>query len=448
MARFSKRQLLGGLAHGAALMGASKVTAMSTQKALVSPDDARRLIDYFGSKAPLLLREAGGHLKYPSISPSLPRSQYSSELWDWDTMWTMRGLFHVARLTDDTVLRDRIAEHGRGCLANFFDHQSAEGRIPMLITVGNPDPLGALEGQRPNPRNQAKPVMAQMALLVADATDEIDWFAPFFEPLRRFYESWTQDNLTPSGLLVWGNDVAIGNDNDPTTFGRPEFSSASLLLNGLYYNDLKAAAEIARRLGQTDWQATFTARLEPLAAAIQTQTWDRRDQFFYTADVQCRDRRAELIPNIRRGMDMSWQTIPLRIQTFTGFLPLWCGVATPEQAEALRRHYRDPETFNCRAGVRSLSAAETMYDLRASTNPSNWLGPVWIVVNYFVWRGLKDYGFEAEAAELAGRTIRLLADDLTASGSLNEYYHPETGQALSHKGFMNWNLLVLEMLDA
>jgi len=29
---------------------------------------------------------------------------------------------------------------------------------------------------------------------------------------------------------------------------------------------------------------------------------------------------------------------------------------------------------------------------------------------------------------------------------LNEYYHPDTGTALSHKGFMDWNLLVLEMI--
>jgi hypothetical protein len=32
------------------------------------------------------------------------------------------------------------------------------------------------------------------------------------------------------------------------------------------------------------------------------------------------------------------------------------------------------------------------------------------------------------------------------NGSLNEYYHPDTGAALSHKGFMDWNLLVLEMI--
>jgi len=86
-----------------------------------------------------------------------------------------------------------------------------------------------------------------------------------------------------------------------------------------------------------------------------------------------------------------------------------------------------------------------MYSMEFSSNPSNWLGPVWIVVNYFVWKGLTNAGFLQEADALRDKTVRLLAGDLAANGSLNEYYHPDTGAALSHKGFMDWNLLVLEM---
>jgi putative isomerase len=87
-----------------------------------------------------------------------------------------------------------------------------------------------------------------------------------------------------------------------------------------------------------------------------------------------------------------------------------------------------------------------MYSLVFSSNPSNWLGPVWIIVNYFVWKGLNNFGFHDEAARLADKTIRLLSDDLATNGSLNEYYHPDTGKALSHKGFMDWNLLALDMI--
>jgi putative isomerase len=286
-----------------------------------------------------------------------------------------------------------------------------------------------------------------LALLIADELGSVDWLAPRFDNLLRFYASWVSGNRSSIGLLVWGNDVAIGNDNDPTTFGRPFFSSANLLLNCLFYQDLKAAAELARRLNRPDDQQRLGAQVIVLGKQIQEYCWDPRDRFFYTVDVQCVDRRRELIPGVRPGMDMSWKCLPLRVQTFTGFLPLWCGLATSEQAQAvIETNYLADDRFRGSWGVRSLSSRESMYCMDFSSDPSNWLGPVWIIVNYFVWKGLKDSGFKAEAAELADKTLRLLSTDLAANGSLNEYYHPDTGSALSHKGFMDWNLLVLEMI--
>jgi hypothetical protein len=64
----------------------------------------------------------------------------------------------------------------------------------------------------------------------------------------------------------------------------------------------------------------------------------------------------------------------------------------------------------------------------------------------FTWKALQRYGFQKEASALADKTIALLAVDLKANGSLNEYYYPDTGTALSHKGFMDWKFLVLEMI--
>ena len=237
------------------------------------------------------------------------------------------------------------------------------------------------------------------------------------------------------GLLVWGDDVAIGVDNDPTTFGRPPFSSANLLLNCLFYEDLLASAELAKRLGRPMDFDRLSLQAHTLAQQIQTYCWDPRDSFFYSVDVQCVDRRAELIPDVRRGMDMSWKSLPLRIQMFTGFLPLWCGIASQAQANALVTiNYLADDRLRAAAGVRSLSSRESMYSLAFSSNPSNWLGPVWIIVNYFTWKALQRYGFHTEAASLADKTIALLGNDLKVNGSLNEYYHPDTGKALSHRG--------------
>jgi len=453
MNSLTRRRVLAGLGiKGAAMLCPIENITAALQKTIAAPAPFNSkaagdtLLSYFAANASKLLREPAGVLRYSSISPTLPRSTYSTELWDWDTLWTARGLYRVAGLTHDAALQTAVTEHTRESLQNFFDHQSPEGRIPMLISISNPDPLNCLKGVRPHKENQAKPVLAQLALLVGDESGDVSWFAPYFIKLGHFYQSWEADNLSPTGLLVWGDDVAIGNDNDPTTFGRPFFSSANLLLNCLFYQDLKAAAELALRLKMIDQHTSMSARARKIGAAIQRHCWDPRDRFFYTADVQCSDRRAELIPNIARGMAMSWSSIPIRIQTFTGFLPMWCGLSTTQQAADLVGHMLNQKTFHGTYGVRSLSASETMYSLAASTNPSNWLGPIWIIVNYFAWKGLVTFGYEKEARSLASRTLEMLARDLAHSGSLNEYYHPDSGMPLSHSGFMDWNMLALEMI--
>ena len=441
----SVRRLLSAPAPAAASAPSTSTPVLS---ATARTQAAEKILAYFTRTAPHLLRPPQGILSRANIAPSLPGKQYSTTLWDWDTLWTTKGLLRFADLTHDDAFRAKIVEHAQGSLLIFLEHAAEAGRIPMLITVKDADPLGCLKpAPTPNHKNQAKPIFGQLALITADAAEDVQWLAPHFDRLLKFYDSWTNNNLSQIGLLVWGDDVAIGNDNDPTTFGRPFFSSANLLLNTLYFQDLQATAELARRLNRPADATKLAAQAETLGASLLKQCWDPRDRFFYTVDTQCVDRRAQLIPTVKRGMDMSWKCLPLRIQTFTGFLPLWCGLATKEQATALvQANYVADRRFRGDWGVRSLSSLESMYSMDFSSNPSNWLGPVWIIVNYFVWRGLKNYGFENEARDLADKTLKLLAADLEAHGSLNEYYHPDTGAPLSHPGFMDWNLLVLEMI--
>jgi putative isomerase len=455
MSIVSRREVLAGLAVSSAAsivtgFGEQAQTSAVSKEALLSGDersrDADALLRYFAANAPLQLWAPDGILKHPGVSQSVPGTHYSAQLWDWDTLWTSQGLFRLAALEHDEPLKQKLCEHVSGSLLNFLDHASADGRIPIMMTATDPDPFRVL-GPNATSKNQAKPVFGQLGLLAADQRGDAGWLAPYFDTILRFYNAWTAHNASSIGLLVWGDDVAIGDDNDPTTFGRPFFSSANLLLNCLFHQDLLASAELARRLGRAQDRDRLAAQAQTLAQQIQMYCWDPRDSYFYSVDVQCIDRRAELIPTVPRGMDMSWKSLPMRIQMFTGLLPLWCGIASQTQADQLVKiNYLADDRLCARWGVRSLSSRESMYSLAFSSNPSNWLGPVWIIVNYFAWKGLQRYGFHKEAAALADKTIALLASDLKLNGSLNEYYHPDTGAALSHKGFMDWNLLVLEMI--
>jgi putative isomerase len=455
MTLISRRDVLAGLtASSAALI----VPARSEERqdstvnngVLLSGDERRQhadaLLRYFAANAPKLLRAPDGVLKRPSVAAALPGKTYSTDLWDWDTLWTSQGLFRLATLQRDESLKQKLCEHVSGSLLNFLEHASADREIPITMNADDPDPFRN-PAKNSTSRNQAKPVFGQLGLLACDQLGETGWLAPHFDTILRFYNSWTAHYTSSIGLLVWGDDVAIGDDNDPTTFGRPFFSSANLLLNCLFHQDLLASAELARRLGRSADHDRLSSQAQQLAQQIQTFCWDPRDSYYYSVDVQCVDRRAELIPNVLRGMKMSWRCLPMRIQMFTGFLPLWCGIAPQQNAQKLiSANYLADDRLCARWGARSLSARETMYSLEFSSNPSNWLGPVWIIVNYFVWKALLRYGYKKEADALADKTLLLLSNDLEVNGSLNEYYHPDTGAALSHKGFMDWNLLVLEMI--
>jgi putative isomerase len=451
----SRRSVLAGLAASGVLSvspsnGFAFDSKGESDSQILSQEARRRssaaLLHYFAESAPKLLRDPAGILKHPSVTPSLPGKTYSTNLWDWDTLWTSQGLFRLATLLHDDQLREKLCEHVPGSLLNFLEHASPGGQIPIMMTPDDPAPF-RIPGKNSTLRNQAKPVFGQLALLACDQRGDANWLEPHFDSILRFYDSWIGHNSSSIGLLVWGDDVAIGDDNDPTTFGRPFFSSANLLLNCLFYQDLLASAELARRLGRSADHDRLSSQAEELAQRIQTFCWDPRDSYYYTVDVQCVDRRRELIPTVPRGMDLSWRCLPMRVQMFTGFLPLWCGIAPQQNAQKLvSTNYLADDRLCARWGARSLSARESMYSLEFSSNPSNWLGPVWIIVNYFVWRGLRRYGYKKEADALADKTLLLLSRDLEANGSLNEYYHPDTGAALSHKGFIDWNLLVLEMI--
>jgi putative isomerase len=211
------------------------------------------------------------------------------------------------------------------------------------------------------------------------------------------------------------------------------------------YRELEALAYLCDRLNLAEVGAQYRQDAADLKAAIQEYCWDERDGFFYSVDFNFVD----LGPHPRRhiGQLRDWPCLIMRIGVWSGFLALWAGIATAEQAErVVKEHYRNQKTFNAPAGVRTLSKMEKMYNVRASGAPSSWLGPIWGVSNYLTFRGLVRYGFNDDARELAEKTIRLFGRDIERFGAMHEYYQPENGEPILNRGFQNWNCLVLNMI--
>ena len=247
-------------------------------------------------------------------------------------------------------------------------------------------------------------------------------------------------------MFYWLNDSAIGVDNDPCTFYRPDNSSASVYLNCMMYKELEAISVIAGKLGLADKQCYYANEAEKLKKAIQEHMWDERNGFYYSVDLNLLP--VDLSQEMHSGCPRHWNCLIQRIDVWSGFMAMWAGIATEEQAKRMvEENYKNTKTFNAPYGVRTLSKLEKMYKIIKSGNPSCWLGPIWGISNYMVFDGLVKYGFMDEAKELAEKTIKLFGTDLEETGQFHEYYDPETGVGVNNPGFQNWNLLVILMME-
>ena len=63
------------------------------------------------------------------------------------------------------------------------------------------------------------------------------------------------------------------------------------------------------------------------------------------------------------------------------------------------------------------------------------------------FRALADYGYTDEARSLVEKTVRILGRSIEECGHMHEYYNPETREPIMNPGFVNWNVLALNMAD-
>jgi putative isomerase len=401
---------------------------------------------YIRERSPRVFKHPGKRFPHPFIDPG---SIYDGNLWDWDTFWTVYALLAYARTAyAEPGFPEKLLAHARGNVENFLAFQLEDGYIPMMVSnniQGDDEESYLIRKHREGHiLNMHKPFLCQQAMLVSGLAGSHEWLRPHagqFEAYFACYDRYYRNETT--GLYVWADDVMIGMDNDPATFGRPRFSTANVFLNGFMVMEKRAMAGILKRLGDEGRAAHYEEKADSLAAAIQRECWDERDGFFYSQDVLVKTRAYDWF---HKGLGVFWHTLPIKVRTWTGFIPMLAGVATPEQAERIvREHITDENTFASPYGIRALSKDEKMYNLDATNNPSNWLGPIWLVVNYAVFRALLNYGYRAQAERLFDQTVSLLANDLKTTGEMHEYYVPETGAPVMSPGFLNWNMLALNM---
>ena len=392
-----------------------------------------------------MFKEPKGVLKYPYITPG--SQSYATQLWDWDSWFTGIALYQI--VTDKGNEKDQaeVKKYEQGCVLNFLSYQ-CWGWIPIVISADSPE-RGKYCPENPHSVNMHKPMLAQQTAFITQRNGgDASWLGEKFEDLQFFVNHYiAHQKHKATGLYFWMNDEAIGIDNDPATFFRPEKSSANIYLNCLMYKELLAMVYLCKQLHKEEIGVFYAREAEELKLAIRKYCWDEWTGFYYSCDLNLMPVKIpEKAWSLHSGNPRTYDCLIQRFSTFTGFMAMWSGIATPEQAKRMvAEHYKDTATLNCRNGIRSMSKLEKMYDLRATGNPSSWLGPVWGISNYIVFRSLVNYGYTEEAKEMAQKTILLFGKDFEKTGALHEYYLPESGLPVLNIGFQNWNYLVMNM---
>ncbi|MEU2200659.1 trehalase family glycosidase [Isoptericola sp. NPDC019482] len=295
----------------------------------------------------------------------------------------------------------------------------------------------------------AGPMHAYAVKRIYDATGDRELVEQAYPALVEFFDKLPEWDVNDDGLLE------APYDGDPSKVG-----------NHLGLDDLPvylAADRIAKEGGSgderdntdltdvalTSYYALMADSLTELATAL-----DRPEDAHRFAAVLAQTKKAanDTLWDDERGMyldrnlDGTWGDVV----TPTIFYPLFGGLATPERAaRTVEENLLDPEQFWGEYAIPSISRDDAEYcangDVSATSSPEytyylgwgeentceQWRGAVWPPMNATVYDGLKRYGLDGAAGELATKSTSMYLDSWDENGFFPEYFDPEPGQVVN-----------------
>ena len=218
----------------------------------------------------------GGALIYPYLTPG--SKQYARVLWDWDSWLSNVALRQILSDVGSEQDKQEALEYEKGCVLNYLAYTSLDdGYMPMVVDAES-DPA-KMKPKDIYSTNMHKPVIAQHAAFITQQNGgNAAWLRDGFPKMQAFIANYQAYHChKETGLFYWQDDLAIGVDNDPSTFFRPKRSSANIYLNCLMYKELQAMAYLAKQLLLKAEANQYEEAGETLREAVRTFFWDERD---------------------------------------------------------------------------------------------------------------------------------------------------------------------------
>ena len=221
-------------------------------------------------------------------------------------------------------------------------------------------------------------------------------------------------------LYAWKSAEESGMETSPRFEGGADF--AALDLSCYLANECRTLQAMAQALGYRELAKTWGVRADAIAEAARKQFWNAERGFFFD----------------RKGEGGQW----IDVWSATGFLPLWAGVASPEQAARLREHLVGKKFWTAE-GVPSVARDDPKF------KKDLWAGNTWMNLNCLIIHGLQRYGFDKEAADLREKALATVTRWYAATGAMYECYDcdgqtppaqlPRKGQAAPPGAIADYN---------
>lgn len=185
--------------------------------------------------------------------------------------------------------------------------------------------------------------------------------------------------------------------------------------NAITVANLRILAEIAKTIGQYDDATYFLEQAILIEKSMRDRMYE--EGLFWST----------------QGPDYT----KIKIKTWAIFAPLFARMLSHDEAKKLVDDYLlNPNEFMTPFMVPTVAKSEKDY-----YDPNGfWRGPVWIAINWFLYKGLMYYGFEDIAQKIKAESIALVEKN-----GFREHFNPETGEAQGAEEF-TWAALVIDMV--
>ncbi|MBN2173391.1 MAG: hypothetical protein JW731_04625 [Bacteroidales bacterium] len=175
-------------------------------------------------------------------------------------------------------------------------------------------------------------------------------------------------------------------------------------------NEMRCLSEMAEVLGKTSEARDWELKADSTSELVNNRMWDENSGFFYHVN--------------KNDHSFYFMGRDLKRQEIIGFLPLWANAVSKERADILIKTLTDTSKFWRKYGVPTLAADDEWYSPYVDYC-CKWNGPVWLLWDYMVFDGLKKYGYDQFASELADRMMLAVKTQLSKNHNYWESYSPD-----------------------